>query len=260
MPDVLLPYFTQAPGRPDFNQLPMAWHPVPVTDMRSRADDFSLDREGFTLVHAPSAVRAFYDRGELARVYCDEARDLVRSLTRCAATAIMNAPLIRVASTPESRPEGTAPTGDGAHADLAASSAEYLLRRSVAPGEADGWVRGRYALFNVWRAFSGPPQNMPLALCDARTVAPEDRQFCSITLKTSDGSTMTWDNVAYLPSRRHEWWYCRDMRRAEALVFRSFDSSHENQVPHTAFRDPSCPPGTAPRASVEVRVFAFFND
>lgn len=259
MAEVLIPYFTPAPGRPDFNRLPLEEHPAAVADMRASPGGFSLGEHGFTLVDAPTSVRDFYDAGELADVYCGEARELVRSLTGCSATAIMNAPLIRVASAPDSRPEGAAPTGDGAHADLAASSAEYLLRRSVSAEEADERVRHRYALFNVWRAFSGPPQNMPLALCDSRSVAPEDRQFCSITLETSTGSTMSWDNVAYLRSPRHEWWYCRDMRRDEAFVFRSFDSSREDQVPHTAFRDPSCPAGVPPRASVEVRVFAFFD-
>lgn len=267
MPDALIPYFTRAQrpsgagGRPDFNRLPLSEHPVSVRDMRPCPDGFSVDREGFTLADAPTAVRDFFDRGELADVYVHEAAALVRSLTGCAATAIMNAPLIRVSGTPRSRPEGTAPTGDGAHADLAASSAEYLLRRSVSEGEADERVRHRYALFNVWRAFSGPPQDMPLALCDSRSVAPGDRQFCSITLETSLGDTVTWDNVAYLHSPRHRWWYCRDMRRDEALVFRSFDSdpARAGQVPHSAFRDPSCPPGIPPRASVEVRVFAFFG-
>ena len=259
LPEVRLPYFTPAPGRPDFSRLPMAEHPVSVSDMRSRPSGFSLDREGFTLVEAPTAVRDFYDAGELTGRYCDEARALVRSLTGCSATAVMNAPLVRVASAAGDRPAGTAPTGDGAHADLAAVSAGYLLRRSVPAGEADELLRRRHALFNVWRTFSGPPQDMPLALCDSRSVAPEDRQVCSITLETSAGSTMSWDNVAYLPSPRHEWWYCRDMRREEAFVFRSFDSAREAQVPHTAFRDPSCPPGTPPRASVEVRVFAFFD-
>ena len=32
----------------------------------------------------------------------------------------------------------------------------------------------RYAHYNVWRAFSGAPQDVPLALCDRRSVARDD--------------------------------------------------------------------------------------
>ena len=49
---------------------------------------------------------------------------------------------------------------------------------------------------------------------------------------------------------------------AEAYVFRSFDSApgHAEQVPHSAFVNESCPASAPPRASVEVRVFAFYED
>jgi hypothetical protein len=30
-------------------------------------------------------------------------------------------------------------------------------------------------------------------------------------------------------------------------------------VPHSAFDDPSCPPGAPPRESIDVRAFAFFE-
>jgi hypothetical protein len=268
MLSALIPYYAPPDGRPpadvrpDFTSIPLADHPVTITDMRSHAEGFALEREGFTLADAPTAVRNFYDKEELARVYLREAADLVRSLTGCAATAVMNAPLIRVSGAPETRPLGTAPTGDLAHADVSASSAEFLLRRSVRREQADDLVRHRYALFNVWRAFSGPPQDMPLALCDTRTVEAPDKQHCFITMRNSLGDTVTWNNIAYRHSPRHRWWYCRDMRRDEALVFRSFDShpAHAEQVPHSAFHDATCPADVPPRASVEVRVFAFFKD
>lgn len=262
----MIPYHSPPGGaprgtRPDFTSLPLKDHPLTITDMRSQPGGCALDREGFTLADAPTSVRDFYDRSEGLATYSREAAALVQSLTGCVATAIMNAPLIRVSGTPEARPKGTAPTGDLAHADLSASAAGFLLRRSVPPDEAEERLRHRYALFNVWRAFSGPPQDMPLALCDTRTVEAPDKQYCSITLRNSLGDVVTWENVAYLHSPRRQWWYCRDMRRDEALVFRSFDSdpAGAEQVPHSAFRDTTCPPGVPPRASIEVRVFAFFD-
>ena len=61
-------------------------------------------------------------------------------------------------------------------------------------------------------------------------------------------------------SDAHRWWYCQDMSRDEAYVFRSFDSVQAEPVPHSAFVNESCPASAPPRASVEVRVFAFYED
>jgi hypothetical protein len=138
-----------------------------------------------------------------------------------------------------------------------------MLRRNLPPDEAEARLRGpRFSVFNVWRAFSGPPQDVPLALCDARTVAPQDKQYCSITMKAATGDLLTWENITYYHNQAHRWWYCPDMTRDEAYVFRSFDSApgHAEQVPHSAFVNESCPASAPPRASVEVRVFAFYEE
>ena len=248
--------------RPDFTHLPLSAMPVTIEDMRDRAGDFSLDREGFTVVTAPTSVTDFYDRAEVLRVYPGEAGELLRSLTGCAATAVLNTPVVRVSGRVGERPAGTTFTGDFVHADFSAAAAEYMLRRNLPPAEAEARLRNRYAVFNIWRAFSGPPQDVPLALCDTRTIAPADKQYCSITMRSATGELMSWENITYLHSERHRWCYCSDMRRDEAYVFRGFDSdpAGAEQVPHSAFVNEACPASAPPRASVEIRMFAFYED
>jgi hypothetical protein len=248
--------------RPDFTALQLTGKPVTVSDMRAAGGGFSLDREGFTRADAPTTVRDFYDSGEVAGRYVTEARELVRILTGCTATALLNTPVVRVSGRLGSRPAGTTFTGDFAHADFSAPAAELMLRRTLPAGEAAERLRHRYSVFNVWRAFSGPPQDVPLALCDTRSVAPQDKQYCDITMKMATGDVLTWENITYYHSEAHRWWYCPDMTRDEAYVFRSFDSAtgHAEQVPHSAFVSESCPASAPPRASVEVRVFAFYED
>jgi hypothetical protein len=258
-----------APGvRPDFTRLPLSAKPVTVADMRDRGGSSpgspgSLDREGFTLVTAPSGVRDFYDRADVLRTYAAETGELLRGLTGCAATAMLNSPVVRVSGRAGERPAGTTFTGDFAHADFSAAAAQYMLRRNLPPDEAEARLRNRYSVFNIWRAFSGPPQDVPLALCDTRTVAAADKQYCLITMKSAISDEMvTWENITYLHSDRHRWWYCADMTRDEAYVFRSFDSdpARAEQVPHSAFADPSCPASAPPRASIEIRMFAFYDE
>lgn len=52
------------------------------------------------------------------------------------------------------------------------------------------------------------------------------------------------------------------MTADEAFVFRGFDSDPDRaeQVPHSAFEDQTCPPDAPPRASIEIRMFAFDDD
>src|ERR1700753_2769778 len=234
-----------APGeRPESTRLPLAGQPVTVSNMRAAGGGFSLDREGFTLADAPTRVRDFYDRDEVAGRYVAEARELVRALTGCAATALLNSPVVRVSDRIGARPAGTTFTGDFAHADFSAAAAAAMLRRHLPPDEAEARLRGpRRGRFHVGAASSGPPQDVPLALCDARSVAPQDKQYCEITMKTATGEDLTWENITYYHNHGHRWWYCPDMTRDEAYVFRSYDSApgHAEQVPHSAFVSESCP-------------------
>src|SRR5258708_13315480 len=64
--------------------------------------------------------------------------------------------------------------------------------------------------------------------------------------------------VRYNP--RHRWSYFSNMTREEALVFKTNDSDPKqpHHVPHTAFNDPTCPAGVAPRASIEMRAIAYW--
>jgi hypothetical protein len=252
-----------APGvRPDFTSLPLTAVPVTIGDLRDSAGDCSVDREGFAVVAAPTSVRDFYDSDEVARMYPAEAAELLRALTGCTATALLNRPVIRVSGRAGERPAGATFTGDFAHADFSAAAAEQMLRRNLPPDEAEARLRHRYAVYNIWRAFSGPPQDVPLALCDTRTVTPDDKQYCEITMRVANGELVTWENITYLHSERHRWWYCADMTRDEAYVFRGFDSdpARAEQVPHSAFADQSCPADVPPRASIEIRMFAFYEE
>src|ERR1700744_5942069 len=83
-----------AQERPDFTALPLAGKPVTISNMRAAGGGFSLDREGFKLSGAPTGVPDCYARDEVRRGYVAEARDLIRSLTGCTATALLNSPVV----------------------------------------------------------------------------------------------------------------------------------------------------------------------
>lgn len=65
--------------------------------------------------------------------------------------------------------------------------------------------------------------------------------------------------IAFNPD--HRWFYFPQMQRNEALLFKCYDSAHDGRAcfaPHTAFDDPTSPPGAAGRESIESRNFVFF--
>jgi hypothetical protein len=250
------------PGaRPDFESLPLSPFRMPISDMRGREGELSVAKHGFRLMHWPSAVKDFHDPAEVARVYQPEVCELLAAATGCTSAVISSPGLVRVSRRAKERPEGATHTGDFAHADYSFSSGEQFLRRALPPEEAERRLKQRWSMFNVWRAFSPPPQDFPLALCDARSVVPADIQNCMLTLARGDFQ-MTWENTAYRHSPDHRWFYCSDMTRDEAFVFRSYDSDPRfaGHVPHTAFQDLTCPESAGPRASLEIRLLAFYED
>jgi len=52
-----------------------------------------------------------------------------------------------------------------------------------------------------------------------------------------------------------------DLAPDEAILIKCWDSdaSVAQFTPHTGFEDPSTPPGTPPRESIEFRTIAFFD-
>jgi hypothetical protein len=96
----------------------------------------------------------------------------------------------------------------------------------------------------------------PLAVCDARTLVPGD--FVASDLRYRDRTGETYA-VTYDP--RHRWYYFPKMQRDEVLFLKCFDSATDGRArftAHTAFDDPTSPPGAPPRQSIEARTVAFF--
>jgi hypothetical protein len=119
----------------------------------------------------------------------------------------------------------------------------------------------RWAMYNLWRAVTPPPQDFPLAVCDARSVAPDDEvTVTALTVELGDVH-VRHDTTSYVYNSDHRWHYFRDMTPGEVLVFKAHDTdtTRSGRVPHTAFTDPTCPPGTPTRASVETRALALFH-
>jgi hypothetical protein len=225
-----------------------------LTDGRAVAS--SLDQEGFRLVSHASAVTDFEDAVQVAALHPTEIVDLLLAQTGADAVFVTAPGILRFSerSTRSGQLDNSLPARF-VHIDATAATSAGFARNML----PDAHRMRRYAHFNVWRSFSGAPQDVPLAVCDAQTVAPRDLVIADAIFDPPGGapewSFESW-LIAHNPS--HRWHWFSAMTRDEVIIFKTSDSLHGNAVPHVAFDDFSVPENCHPRASIEMRAIAFW--
>jgi hypothetical protein len=127
--------------------------------------------------------------------------------------------------------------------------------RDLMGEEAEELLKGRVQVINMWRPIRGPLRDAPLAVCDSRTVAPDDLVPSDLVYRDRTGETYS---VRY--NAAHRWFYVPEMQPDEALLLKCFDSKTDGRArfaPHTAFEDPTAPADVLPRESIEIRTLVF---
>jgi hypothetical protein len=246
--------YDRGPGLPVFTGT-TALHRVAMHDARPLAASLSLDLQGFQLLRHASATADFYDEAEVRAVYYRETEALVQRLTGAARVLMFDHTL---RSSPRAgRGAGVREPVRAAHNDYTHASAPQRLRDLLPKAEAEPALRRRYALINVWRPVRGPVEEAPLAACDARTIAPQD--LIATDMVYPDRVGEVW-SLAHNPA--HRWYWFPRMRTDEVMLLKCYDSAGDGRArfaAHTAFDDPTTPPGAAPRQSIEARTLALFD-
>jgi len=238
---------------------------IQIGDARLRAEPPSLEREGFALFPRKSTVCDVGNLEDIARTYRSETERLLLELTN-ADKVVLGSPAVRRFA--QSSPDAGRLTCSGrlyntrpvcfVHIDISDSTAAAFteLWRPKNHGRP---VR-RFAHYNVWRVLSPPPQDMPLALCDARSVSPLDLVEADAMMDIPGKRESSYIGLVVRYNPRHRWSYFPDMNRDEVLIFKTHDSDprQPSHVPHSAFNDPGSPPEADPRASIEMRGIAFW--
>jgi hypothetical protein len=234
---------------------------VEIYESRGQRERPSLDREGFELVAHRTSVGDFLDSGELERTYYPEVCALLLEVTGARAVAIVSTPFVRFAErSPLCGKLRNSHPARFVHIDYSDARGAATARQLL-PGVANAPRElGRFAHYNVWRVLTPAPQDVPLAVCDARTLAPEDLVPAVAVFDFPGVPERTAESLVLRHSALHRWHYFRDMSADEALIFvtKESDPARPHHVAHTAFDDPSCPADAPPRSSVEIRAVAYF--
>jgi hypothetical protein len=142
------------------------------------------------------------------------------------------------------------------HDDQTPDSAPNRVRKHLPPDEAAWRLQRRYAIVNFWRPVGGPVLKTPLAVCDARTIEPQDLLPSDLVYHDWVGETFS---VAFNPC--HRWYWYPRQSTTEATLLKIFDSANDGRArltAHTAFDDPSSDPVAPPRRSIEIRALLFW--
>ena len=229
---------------------------VQIRDGRAVRETLSLDRQGFVLVDHPTAMKDFFDPEELKRVYYAEAIELIKRVSGASRVVLFDHTL-RSGDENEREAHLIREPVLSAHNDYTEWSGPQRVR-DLMGDEAETLLKRRFAIIQAWRSIAHPIVRNPLAIADARSLAPDDLHVSERRYPDRVGQTY---RLSYNPA--HQWFYFSAMRRNEALVFKVFDSKKDGRarfVPHTSFENPLAPADALPRRSIEIRTLAFFDE
>ena len=232
-------------------------HVVDIEDKRGCAVPPSLEVEGFAVYLHKSAVGNFRDLDEVARVNAPELRTLLLNISGADEVVMNPTGVLRFSErSPESGALNNSRPARFVHVDISDATARVFSERSAPAGKK--YYRSVH--YNVWRVLTPAPQDVPLAVCDARSVTAQDVVLADAIFDMKDAPEWSFEGVVIKYSTAQRWAYFSNMNPDEVMVFKTNDSdpAHPSRVPHSAFNDSGCPADAVPRASIEMRGIAYW--
>jgi hypothetical protein len=241
-------------GNKDFN-FKLEDHRMRIRNARLASPSFAS--QGFALLARTTDID-FRDKESIEARWHPQVQRLVRELT--GARAVF--PFLGILRGGESEEAGGPALM--AHVDFTADTLRTWVAR-LAGREGEEHARRRLVNVNVWTPVR-PVENMPLAVCDASSIEPDDLLevgFGRPEEQHDDEFARGFDSrgfvLAFNPA--HRWFYYPHMLPNEVLAFRLCDTGDASghMTAHTAFVDPTSIPGSPKRMSYEIRTIAVLD-
>src|SRR5258705_6649828 len=139
---------------------------------RPHVAEFTLDSDGFRFVRHDTKMVDFMDEGEVRRVYYPEMEALIKAESGASRVVVFDHTL-RTADDEVREAKKIREPVRRAHNDYTEWSGPQRVR-DILPNEAEALLQRRFAIVQVWRPIRHPVETFPLAICDARSVTPQD--------------------------------------------------------------------------------------
>lgn len=231
---------------------------VTIRNARPFAALLSLDVEGFSLLRAPSTFTDFQDDAAIRSAYYPEVERFLADAT--GASLVINFDHnVRNAARAALGEAGIRGPVARTHNDFTLQSGPERARRELEARGLDPEIllRGRFAIVNLWRPIGRPVEKSPLALLDARTIAPDDVVTADLVYRDRVGETYA---LRHNPAQR--WYYFPNVAPSEAVLIKSYESDPHlaRFAPHSAFDDPNSRPDAPERESIETRSLVIYGE
>jgi hypothetical protein len=232
---------------------------VAITDLRTSSAKPTVEREGFELLHAPTAVADLNSDEAVENDYYREIEALLKKQFGASRVAIFDATRRSDSGTGAANPDGRRGPAARVHVDYTQKSGPQRLKDTIGVPEAQRLLEGgaRVIQVNVWRPIRGPVQRAPLAVADASSIAKDELVATDQVFPDRVGEIY---HLAYGPNQK--WYYASRMERDEVLLIAGWDSSDPSEsrcAPHGAFELPNQDPASPPRESIEIRTFVIIE-
>ena len=229
---------------------------VEIHDAWPQVDRISLDREGFALKPFPAQFDHFDDDTDVHAKFYPQVVEFVKRHTGANRVEVFDH-TIRKRLPADLKQQTTVqrPAVLLVHSDYTVASGPQRVH-DIVPADADRLLERRVAFFNVWKPLYRRVEELPLAMCDATTHAPQDMLRMELKYRERTGEIYV---MRY--SAAHRWYYFPQMEANQALLLKTYDSEVDGRarfMGHTAFEHPGTLPDAPRRESIEVRVMAFF--
>ncbi|MCP1835528.1 hypothetical protein J2R76_003866 [Bradyrhizobium sp. USDA 4532] len=245
LPNMLLGHLDDPPS--------MSTYEVTIRNARPIMNQFTLDREGFTLIQHKISCANERDPELMGDKYLEEMVPFIKDYFNASWVVPRRGGGIVRSAGGSSIPSVKDPVAL-AHIDYVPIDGPVLA--AIASQLAGVTIRSysRLMIIQTWHALSPPPQDFPLAFCDGASF--HDTDIDAVNYASLD-TTIKFGFVHFNPAQR--WYYFPEMTADELILFKSYDSEvYCNPITaHSAFDNRRAYPNAKPRKSVEGRFFVY---
>ena len=231
-------------------------HEVEIQNAWPRVAGLSADREGFELHDFAARFDQYDDDASVHATFYPQVVDFVKRHSGARRVVVFDHTIRkRLPADLKQQTSVQRPAVMLVHSDYTPASGPQRVR-DIVPEDADQLLTRRVAFYNVWKPLYRRVEELPLAMIDAQTQENGDLLRMDLKYRERTGEIYV---LSHYP--KHRWYYFPLMEASQALLLKTYDSETDGRarfMGHSAFEDPTTPPGAPKRESNEVRTMAFF--
>ncbi|KAH9205980.1 hypothetical protein DL95DRAFT_489082 [Leptodontidium sp. 2 PMI_412] len=226
---------------------------IPINDLRHTSKKADINEYGFQVVSHLSKFSSF-DSSEKIKGHRVETEQLLKNTlgslyVKCYDLVLRKNVVCK---------RDTIDLGDTLHIEGPARgvhnityvSGPTIINRYMSEEAKEEFLKPGYRarIINTWRTLVPVLEDRPLALCDSRSVDPEDLFEADRVIPGLVGE------VYYLTyNAKHKWFWLEKQTPAEPFIFMILVNMLHKVCPHVSFINPNALDRAAPRESIETR-------